>query len=96
MTRVITLYSNRKYYDKSLRGHVTLLDIIQAVKDGDTFIVVDKNKKDITNKTINAAIYKHLIIPQDSAEALIKEFFEKELEETPDFLFPKENNYDRL
>jgi polyhydroxyalkanoate synthesis regulator protein len=87
-TRVITLYANRKYYDKSLRGHVTLLDIIQAVKDGDEFVVVDKDKKDITRKTISAAIYKHLVLPLDTANQLVKDFYEITL--------PKENTYERL
>lgn len=93
--RIITQYANRKYYDKGLRGHVNLLDILQAVKDGDEFLVRNKAGKDITTKTVNAAIYKHLIMPLDMAEGVIRELYEKEVEKR-DFLLPKENDYDRL
>ena len=92
--RVITLYANRKYYDKGLKGHVNLLDILQAVKDGDDFIVKNKAGQDITVKTINAAIYKYLTIPIDIAEDLVRTLYEIELEKE-NFL-PKENNYDRI
>ncbi len=94
--RVIKFYANRKYYDKTLKGHVTLLDIIQAVKDGDEFVVRNKEGRDITEKVVNAAIYKHLRIPFDTARDIIKELYEKEVEKAPDFLLPKENIYDRL
>jgi polyhydroxyalkanoate synthesis regulator protein len=93
-TRVITLYNNRKYYDKGLKGHITLLDIIQAVKDGDEFLVRDSTGTDITEKTINAAIYKHLVIPTDVAKDLVQNLYEIEVEKQ-NFL-PTENNYDRL
>lgn len=92
--RIITQYANRKYYDKGLKGHVNLLDILQAVKDGDPFIVRNKQGRDITTKTINAAIYKHLQLPLDMAESIIRELYEKEVEQQ--FGLPKENNYDRL
>lgn len=92
--RIITLYTNRKYYDKGLRGHINLLDILQAVKDGDEFIVRNKAGEDITNKTINAAIYKYLTIPIDNAKDLVHQLYEVELNKI-NFL-PKENNYDRL
>lgn len=90
--RVITLYANRKYYDKGLKGHVNLLDILQAVKDGDDFIVRNKAGQDITVKTINAAIYKYLTIPIDTAKDLVQNLYEIEVQ---NFL-PTENNYDRL
>ncbi len=93
--RIIKFYANRKYYDNTLKGHVTLLDIIQAVKDGDEFLVRNKEGRDITEKTVNAAIYKHLPIPLDMARDIIRELYEKEIEKR-DFLLPKENNYDRL
>jgi polyhydroxyalkanoate synthesis regulator protein len=94
--RIIKFYANRKYYDNTLKGHVTLLDIIQAVKDGDEFLVRNKEGRDITEKVINAAIYKHLTIPFDMARDIIKELYEKETEKGPDYHLPKENNYDRL
>lgn len=92
MIRIITLYSNRKYYDKSLRGHVNLLDILQAVKDGDNFGVRTKDGRDITEKVINAAIHKHLVIPYAIARTLVQDLYEVE---KANFL-PKENKYDRL
>lgn len=96
MTRVIKFYANRKYYDNTLKGHVTLLDIIQAVKDGDEFLVRNKEGRDITEKVVNAAIYKHLTIPFDMARDIIRELYEREVEKERDFLLPKENDYDRL
>lgn len=92
--RIITQYANRKYYDKVLKGHINLLDILQAVKDGDEFLVRNKIGEDITLKTINAAIYKYLVIPVDMAEDLINTLYEIEVEK--ESFLPKENNYDRL
>lgn len=92
--RIITQYANRKYYDKGLKGHINLLDILQAVKDGDEFLVRNKAGKDITLKTINAAIYKYLVIPIDMAEDLVRTLYEVEVEKESFLL--KENNYDRL
>ena len=91
--RIINYYNNRKYYDKGLKGHVNLLDILQAVKDGDPFIIKDAKGTDITNKVVNAAIYKHLVIPFDIAKELVQNLYE--VGETA-AVFPRENNFDRL
>lgn len=91
--RTITLYSNRKYYDKGLRGHINLIDILQAVKDGDEFIIKNKMGQDITTKTVNAAIYKYVTIPMDTCRGLVQGLYEIE---TVKQTLPTENMYDRL
>jgi len=73
---IIIRHKNRKFYNRNLKGYTTLLDIVQAVKDGDEFIVFNTRGEDVTEETLNAAIYKHLIIPSDKAATLIKELYE--------------------
>lgn len=89
--KIYTMYKDYILRDKEEKCNVKLLDIIQAVKDGDEFIVINQEKQDITEQTINAAMYKHLVIPIGLARELIHSLYEVEIK-----LFPKENKYDRL
>lgn len=92
--KTYTMYKDHILRDKEEKCNVKLLDIIQAVKDGDKFIVIDHNKQEVTEQVVNAAINKHLVIPLDMAKDLIQSLYEVELNKMN--LLPKENNYDRL
>lgn len=74
--KIYTMYKDHILRDKEEKCNVKLLDIIQAVKDGDEFIVIKQDKQDVTAQTINAAINKHLIIPLEKAKNLIGELYE--------------------
>lgn len=65
-------------YDRGLHCYVNLLDILQAVKDGDEFVVTDSNHVDRTNQMIMRALSKLVPIPIDGLTNIVKRYYETE------------------
>jgi len=93
--RKINLHNNRMMYDTQLKGYVRLLDIVQALKDGDEFMIVNSSGQDVTSRTIARAFAEHLILPMDVYRNLAQSYYE--IEELPTGVGNiKENTYERL
>jgi polyhydroxyalkanoate synthesis regulator protein len=55
----IVKYSNRKLYDKQVGRYITLTDMVNIVRAGIEFRVVDhKTRLDVTNEVLSNAINK--------------------------------------
>lgn len=53
MQRVIVKYSNRKLYDKEVKGYITLHELENYVTNSITFSVIEhKTKKDVTSEEL--------------------------------------------
>lgn len=64
MKKLIKRYTNRKLYDTDTAEYITLSNILDRVKSGQTFRVVDVSEqahRDITNETILRAIVEHSV-----------------------------------
>jgi polyhydroxyalkanoate synthesis regulator protein len=92
----INLHNNRMMYDTELKGYVRLLDIIQALKDGDEFQVINTLGQDVTKDVVIRAFAEHVVMPLETYKELAQRYYEVGEEAPPIILFPKENNYDRL
>lgn len=92
--RKINLHNNRMMYDTQLKGYVRLLDIVQALKDGDDFMVVNSFNQDVTTHIVSQALAKHVPIPLEVGKELVQRFYE--IEELPVGVSQKENTYERL
>jgi polyhydroxyalkanoate synthesis regulator protein len=71
--RQIIKYKNRKYYDKTLKGYVTLKGLQKLVNDGETFTVTEKEtQRDITYPTLVNVLSSKLNTNQVNAESIIE------------------------
>lgn len=69
---VIKKYKNRKLYSTTLSKYVTIGYILDLVKTGQRFVVVDNDtKQDITNKTVKTGLTT-LEMPLETMRMIIK------------------------
>lgn len=70
--RIIKRYANRKLYDTEKSSYVTLVEILDMVKNGATLQVVDhKSGKDFTNITLKNAVL-HATISTGKLESILR------------------------
>ena len=71
--RQIIKYKNRKYYDKTLKGYVTLKGLESLIKSGEKFTVTEKEtQRDITYPTLVNVLSSKLNTNQVNNESLIE------------------------
>ena len=66
---IIKKYKNRKLYVDNY-GYISLKDISELVKKGDSFKVVDYKDIDVTNKVLKSALNKDLLTFNDIKKVL--------------------------
>ncbi len=60
MTRIIKKYGNRKLYDSAESRYISLSELRELIRDGDTVRIVDsKTEEDITSEVLTKAIVEH-------------------------------------
>jgi polyhydroxyalkanoate synthesis regulator protein len=71
--RQIIKYKNRKYYDKKLKGYVTLKGLQALINNGESFTVTEKEtNKDITYPTLVNVLSSKLNTNQVNNESIIE------------------------
>ena len=75
-THLIVFKANRTFYSRKYNAKVRLIDVLQAIKDGEEIVVRDFTGRDITEHTISRAFLKHVILPQNIYRNLIKDYYE--------------------
>jgi polyhydroxyalkanoate synthesis repressor PhaR len=70
--RTIKRYSNRKLYDSSAKHYVTLRNLAECIRTGETIVVIEKDTNlDLTTATLAQIIFEEeKLTPKMSAERL--------------------------
>ena len=72
-TMLIKKYENRKFYNTEISAYITLDEISQLIKDGNTINVIDhKTKKDITCQVYKSIIANNEQSHESNPEVLLR------------------------